>query len=69
MNKIFHWLGKFVKTELNHKELNDFINLWKDKVDMIGIQEFVKPTKVTKEITGNRQKRDKKFQCRFHSSS
>ena len=28
----------FVKTELNHKELNDFINLWKDKVDMIGIQ-------------------------------
>ena len=41
----------FVKTELNHKELNDFINLWKDKVDMIGIQEFVKPTKVTKEIT------------------
>ena len=32
----------FVKTELNHRELNDFINLWKDKVDMIGIQEFVK---------------------------
>ena len=55
----------FVKTELNHKELNDFINLWKDKVDMIGIQEFVKPTKVTKEITGKRQKRDKKFQCSF----
>ena len=55
----------FVKTELNHKELNDFINLWKDKVDMIGIQEFVKPTKVSKKITGKRQKRDKKFQCSF----
>ena len=32
---------------------------------MIGIQEFVKPTKVSKEITGKRQKRDKKFQCSF----
>ena len=38
----------FVKTELNHKELNDFINLWKDKVDMIGIQEFVNLQKFQK---------------------
>lgn len=55
----------FVKTEFNHKELNDFLILWKDKVDMIGIQEFVKPTKVKKNITGKREIRKKKFQCSF----
>ena len=57
--------ANFVKTEFNHKELNDFLYFWKDKVDMIGIQEFVKPTKVEKNITGKREKREKKFKCSF----
>ena len=55
----------FVKTEINHKELNKFIEFWKDKVDMIGVQEFIKPTKVKKEIDGNNEKRKTGFKCSF----
>ena len=36
----------FVKTSLNESELDRFISYWSNKVDMIGVQEFVKPTKV-----------------------
>ena len=40
----------FVKTTNNEFELDDFIEFWKEKVDMIGVQEFIKPTKVINEI-------------------
>ena len=35
-----------MKTSLNESELDRFISYWSNKVDMIGVQEFVKPTKV-----------------------
>ena len=31
---------------MNETELDEFISYWSNKVDMIGVQEFVKPTKV-----------------------
>ena len=33
----------FVRTNINEHELEDFIEFWKDKVEMIGIQEMVNP--------------------------
>jgi len=33
----------FVKTDINEHQKDEFINFWKDKVDMIGIQEFITP--------------------------
>ena len=55
----------FVKTELNEHELDTFVKLWKDKVDMIGIQEFVKPTKVTHSIKSKKTIKKKNFKCSF----
>ena len=55
----------FVKTELNEHELDTFVELWKDKVDMIGIQEFVKPTKVTHSIKSKKTIKKKNFKCSF----
>ena len=31
----------FVKTSINRHELQKFLDFWNDKVDMIGVQEFV----------------------------
>ena len=58
--------SNFVKTELNEFELDEFIKLWKDKVDMIGVQEFIKPTKVKKKITSNKTKKKKISDVPFH---
>nr|HEC1692815.1 radical SAM protein [Campylobacter jejuni] len=55
----------FVRTELNEFELNDFINFWKDKVDMIGVQEMVKPPKTTKEFGSKTTTRKDNFSCSF----
>ena len=55
----------FVKTEFNEFELEEFIKLWEDKVDMIGIQEFIKPTKVTQKIISNKTIKKKNFKCSF----
>jgi radical SAM protein with 4Fe4S-binding SPASM domain len=55
----------FVKTEFNEFELEKFIKIWEDKVDMIGIQEFVKPTKVVKKIISNKTIKKKNFKCSF----
>lgn len=55
----------FVKTELNEFELNKFIDFWKDQVDMIGIQEFIKPTKVTDLIKSKKTIKKKNFRCSF----
>ena len=35
----------FVKMKQNEHELDDFINFWKNKVDMVSIQTFTPPTK------------------------
>jgi len=40
----------FVRTNLNEHELDDFIDYWKDKVEMIGIQEMVNPHSDTKDV-------------------
>ncbi|WP_440915367.1 radical SAM/SPASM domain-containing protein [Candidatus Pelagibacter sp.] len=55
----------FVKTELNEFELDQFISYWKDKVDMIGVQEFIKPTKVTTQIKSKKTVKRKNFKCSF----
>ena len=55
----------FVKTTLNEFELDKFINFWNDKVDMIGVQEFIKPTKVTNEIKSKKSFKKKNFKCSF----
>lgn len=57
----------FVKTELNEHQLDEFISLWKEKVDMIGIQEFIKPTKSIIEIKSKKSiKKDSiNFKCSF----
>lgn len=56
----------FVKTSLNEHELDQFINDWKHKVDMIGIQEFVKPTKIkNSKIKSFKTKKKIDFKCSF----
>ena len=55
----------FVKTTNNEFELDDFLNFWKDKVDMIGVQEFIKPTKVVNEIKSKKSFKKKNFKCSF----
>ena len=55
----------FVKTELNEFELENFMNFWKDKVDMIGVQEFIKPTKVKTSIKSKKTLKKKNFRCSF----
>jgi radical SAM protein with 4Fe4S-binding SPASM domain len=57
----------FVRTELNEHELNQFVEFWRPKVDMIGIQEYIKPPIASGEI-GSRTTQDKKqrgFKCSF----
>ncbi|EAL1800952.1 radical SAM protein [Campylobacter jejuni] len=55
----------FVRTEINEHELDNFISLWKDKVDMIGVQEMIKPPKSKKEIKSKSTERKINFQCSY----
>ena len=55
----------FVKTNLNEHELEQFIDFWSKKVDMIGVQEFIKPTKVTKIVKSKKTKKKENFKCSF----
>ncbi len=57
----------FVRTELNEHQVDEFINIWKDKVDMVGIQEFIKPTTSIIEIKSRTSTNKKKldFKCSF----
>ena len=48
----------FVKTDLNKHEFDDFIKIWSDKADCIGIQDLVNIMKPTKDQITN-----KKFTC------
>lgn len=55
----------FVKTSINYHELEKFLEFWKDKVDMIGVQEFVTPTKIENPSLASRTKRKENFKCSF----
>ncbi len=57
----------FVKTEINEHQLEDFINFWKSRVEMVGIQEFIKPTKSINIIKSAKStdKRKAGFKCSF----
>lgn len=57
----------FVRTELNEHELQPFVDHWVNKVDMIGIQEMVKPPVSNIEIKSKTtyNKRKEGFQCSF----
>jgi radical SAM protein with 4Fe4S-binding SPASM domain len=57
----------FVKTELNEHQLDEFIGYWNGRVDMIGIQEFIKPTKSNEIIKSHTSvdKRKSGFKCSF----
>ena len=55
----------FVRTELNEHELESFVNYWKNKVEMIGVQEMIKPPESSQDIksTTTKNKRKIGFQC------
>ena len=55
----------FVRMDINNKEADKFIEQWSDKVDMIGMQEFIEPpnTNVTKNTTKTAKKQE--FRCSF----
>ncbi len=57
----------FVKTEINEHQLDEFIDAWKDKVEMVGVQEFIKPTKSSQMIKSSKtiDKRKSGFKCSF----
>lgn len=57
----------FVRTELNEHQLKEFVAYWKDRVDMIGIQEYVKPPKASGQLISRttEHKRVRGFRCSF----
>ena len=56
----------FVRTEINEHELEDFLALWGGVVDMIGVQEMVKPPRSKEEIRSRTTSSKLSFQCSFH---
>ncbi|EIY6495414.1 radical SAM protein [Campylobacter lari] len=55
----------FVRTEINEHELENFIGFWENKVDMIGVQEMVKPPRSKKEIKSRTTEKKSEFRCSF----
>ena len=57
----------FVRTELNEHELQSFVDYWVNKVEMIGIQEMVKPPVSSADIISKTtyNKRKEGFRCSF----
>jgi len=57
----------FVRTELNEHELQSFVDYWVNKVEMIGIQEMVKPPVSSIDIKSKTtyDKRKEGFRCSF----
>lgn len=57
----------FVRTELNEHELQHFVDYWVKKVEMVGIQEMVKPpvsnVDIKSKTTSNKRKEG--FRCSF----
>ncbi len=57
----------FVRTELNETELENFIDYWYEKVDMIGIQEMIKPEISARDLHSKTTKKKSEigFRCSF----
>ncbi len=57
----------FVRTELNEEQLPEFVAFWKNRVDMIGIQEYVLPPKASNQLVSRttEDKRVRGFRCSF----
>ncbi len=55
----------FVRTEINEHELESFVKFWKDRVDMIGVQEMIKAPKSSKDLKSRTTTRIDKFRCAF----
>ncbi len=55
----------FVRTELNEHQLDSFVAFWEDKVDMIGVQEMIKPPKSSKDLNSKTTQEKPDFQCSF----
>ena len=57
----------FVRTELNEHELEPFTAHWRERVDMIGIQEYVKPPQAAGNLVSHttEHKRLRGFRCSF----
>jgi radical SAM protein with 4Fe4S-binding SPASM domain len=57
----------FVRTEVNEAELPDFLAYWEQRVDMIGVQEMIKPPQSSADIHSrtSRNKRKDGFRCSF----
>lgn len=55
----------FVRTERNEHELESFIGFWRDKADMIGVQEMVLPTKSQESIRSKTTEKKASFGCSF----
>ena len=55
----------FVRTELNEHELQSFVDYWKDKVEMIGVQEMIEPPENSKTLKSKTtvDKRKKGYRC------
>lgn len=57
----------FVRTELNEHELQSFVDYWVDEVEMIGVQEMIKPPASNTDIKSKTtsDKRKEGFRCSF----
>ena len=58
----------FVPTAQNQHELEDFVTYWKDRVDMVGIQEFIEPPESslkTEDLRPQTTEDDVPFRCSF----
>lgn len=55
----------FVRTERNEHELDSFVGFWKDRADMIGVQEMVLPTKSLESIHSKTTEKKSSFGCSF----
>ena len=54
---------------MNEFELDEFLKSWEGVVDMIGIQEFIKPTKVQDKMISKKTLDKKISNVHFHINS
>ena len=56
----------FVRTDINEHQVKEFVETWSKKVDMVGIQEFIKPTKSSSKVTSKTSSAKRgSFRCSF----
>ena len=55
----------FVKTAMNEKEIPEFMSYWKDKADVVSIQEYLSPIleKVDKKIKAKTRRKASSYAC------